>query len=148
MPPYTEQTIVHGGSQSMPLLYVNEGIVSNSEAKLTLTALRDWTVSGVGELSLWLQGDSANADEPLYVALANTAGAPAIVANDDSEVAKARGWRRWIIPLQAFSDQGINLTNVDQIAVGLGSRSGMAVVGGSGTMYIDDIRLYRPEQQP
>jgi hypothetical protein len=141
VPPYCEQTIVHGGSQSMPLLYVNEGIVSNSEAKLILTALRDWTVAGVGELSLWLQGESANADEPLYVALANTAGAPAIVANDDSEAALARGWTQWIIPLQAFADQGIILTNVDKITIGLGSKSGMAVVGGSGTIYIDDIRL-------
>jgi len=144
MPPYAEQTIVHGGSQSMPLLYVNEGAVSNSEATLTLTALRDWTVAGVGELSLWYRGNSANALEPLYVALANTAGAPAIVANDDAEAAKPAGWREWTIPLQAFTDQGINLTNVDQIAVGLGTKSGMTVVGGTGTMFIDDIRLYQP----
>ncbi len=144
MPPYAEQTIVHGGSQSMPLLYVNEGIVSNSEAELTLTALRDWTVAGVGQLSLWFHGDPANAAEPLYVALANTAGAPAIVANDDAEAAQSRGWRRWVIPLQTFADQGINLTNVDTITVGLGSKAGMASPGGSGTIYIDDIRLYRP----
>jgi hypothetical protein len=46
-------------------------------------------------------------------------------------------------PLQAFADQGVNLTDVDKIAIGLGSKSGMAASGGSGTMYIDDIRLYR-----
>jgi hypothetical protein len=33
---------------------------------------------------------------------------------------------------------------VDQIAIGLGTKSGMAAPGGSGTLYIDDIRLYRP----
>jgi len=43
MPPYAEQTIVHGGSQSMPLLYVNEAGVTNSEASMTLMAPRDWT---------------------------------------------------------------------------------------------------------
>ena len=53
-------------------------------------------------------------------------------------------WTQWCIPLQAFADQGINLTNVDQIAIGLGSQSGMTVAGGSGTMYFDDIRLYPP----
>jgi hypothetical protein len=147
MPPYAEQTIVHGGSQSMPLMYVNEGVVSNSEATLTLSAsggLRDWTVAGVEELSLWVRGNSGNALEPLYVALANTTGSPAIVANDDSEAAKPSGWKKWVIPLQAFADQGVNLTNVDTISIGLGTKSGMAVVGGTGTMYIDDIQLYRP----
>jgi hypothetical protein len=37
---------------------------------------------------------------------------------------------------------------VDKVAIGLGSKSGMAVTGGSGTVYIDDIRLYRAEPQP
>jgi hypothetical protein len=45
--------------------------------------------------------------------------------------------------LQAFADQGINLADVDKIAIGLGSKGG-AAAGGTGTMYIDDIRLYRP----
>jgi hypothetical protein len=143
LPPYAEQTVVHGGSQSMPLLYVNEAGVSNSEAELTLTAPRDWTIAGVGELSLWFQGKSANATEPMYVAISNSTGVPAIVVNEDALAAQARGWRKWAIPLQAFADQGINLTNVDKIAIGLGSKAG-ASTGGTGTMFIDDIRLDRP----
>jgi len=79
----------------------------------------------------------------MYVAVSNSAGAPAIIVNDDLEAAQARGWRQWRVPLHAFADQGINLTNVDKLGIGLGSKSGMAVVGGTGTMYIDDIRLYR-----
>jgi hypothetical protein len=142
MPSYVEQSIVHGGGQSMPLSYVNEAGVSNSEAALTLTAPRDWTIAGVEELSLWFQGKSANAVEPMYVAVANSAGAPALVAHDDPEAAQARGWRKWTIPLQAIADQGINLTNVDKIAIGLGSKAG-ASAGGSGTLFIDDIRLER-----
>ncbi|MHC4168826.1 MAG: LamG-like jellyroll fold domain-containing protein [Planctomycetota bacterium] len=43
VPPYAEQTIVHGGSQSMPLFYDNTGGVRNSEAELKLVAPRDWT---------------------------------------------------------------------------------------------------------
>jgi hypothetical protein len=144
VPPYCEQTIVHGGNQSMPLLYTNEAGVTNSEASLTLTAVRDWTAGGVVELSLWYRADLANAAEPMYVAIPNTPGAPAIVANDDAEAALARGWRELRVPLQAFADQGINLTNVDKFAIGLGSKAGLASSGGSGTIYIDDIRLYRP----
>ncbi|MFC1637274.1 hypothetical protein ACFL5Z_20840 [Planctomycetota bacterium] len=143
LPPYAEQTIVHGGGQSMPLLYVNEAGVTNSEVALPLTALRDWTVAGVGELSLWFRGDSGNAVEPLYVAISNSTGSPAVMAYDDPSAAQVNNWTKWRILLQAFADQGINLTNVDKIAVGLGSKGG-AAAGGTGTIFIDDIRLYRP----
>jgi hypothetical protein len=141
LPPYAEQNNIHGGSQSMPLLYTNEGSVTNSEASLTLAAARDWTQANVAELSLWFRGGSANAAEPLYVSVANTAGAPAVVAQDDLNAAQTGIWTQWIIPLQAIADQGITLTNVDKFAVGLGTKSGTAGPGGSGTIFIDDIRL-------
>jgi len=32
---------------------------------------------------------------------------------------------------------------VDKLAIGLGAKSGVAGTGGSGTIYIDDIRLHR-----
>jgi len=144
MPPYAEPTIVHGGAQSMPLSYTNEAGVTNSEATKTLAAPRDWTAAGVADLSLWFRGDSANAAEPLYVAISNSAGAPAVAGHDDPSAATAGTWTQWRISLQAFSDQGINLTDVDKIAIGLGDKAGMTAAGGSGTMYIDDIRLFRP----
>jgi hypothetical protein len=143
IPPYCEQAIVHGGSQSMPLFYTNEAGVTNSEVSMTLTAPRDWTLAGVVELSLWFRGSSNNATEPLYVSVANSGGAPSVVAHVDAGAAAIRSWTQWRIALQALSDQGINLGNVDKIAIGLGSKGG-AAAGGTGTMYIDDIRLCRP----
>jgi hypothetical protein len=127
----------------MPLLYVNEAGVTNSEASKILTAPRDWTQASVAELSIWFRGASANAAEPLYAAISNAAGAPAIVAYDDPAAATSSRWTEWRIILQAFADQGITLTNVDKIAIGLGSQSGLAAAGGTGTVYIDDIRLYQ-----
>jgi hypothetical protein len=147
LPPYCEQTIVHGGSQSMPLSYTNEAGVTNSEAVMTLTARRDWTQADVVDLSLWFRGGSSNADEPMYVALSNAAGAPAVAAYDDTGAAQISRWTQWIVPLQAFVDQGINLTDVERIAIGLGTKASMSGSGGSGTMYVDDIRLYRAEPQ-
>jgi hypothetical protein len=144
MPPYAEQTIIHGGAQSMPLTYENTFPVTNSEATLTLTTTRDWTAEGVADLSLWFRGGGANAAEPLYVAISNSTGAPAVVAHEDPTAAQKSAWTEWEIPLQTFADQGINLTNVDKIAIGLGTGANMPAPGGSGTMYIDDIRLYRP----
>jgi hypothetical protein len=53
------------------------------------------------------------------------------------------GWTEWNIDLQAFADQGVNLTNVDTITIGLGDRNN-PTAGGAGMMYFDDIRLYAP----
>ncbi|MBN1804046.1 MAG: hypothetical protein JW837_02225 [Sedimentisphaerales bacterium] len=57
VPPFAEQTIVHGGSQSMPFFYNNA--VGKSEATLTLTYPRNWNRYGIGILSLWFRGNPA-----------------------------------------------------------------------------------------
>jgi hypothetical protein len=151
---YMEETIVHGGGKSMPLVFDNnkQGYSKNSEVDLTLSMIRNWTEEGVTELSLWFYGDSANAVEPLYVAVSNSAGTPAVVVHDDPAAATVDTWTEWVIPLQVFADQGINLGDVDKIAIGLGTKGNMTAPGGSGKMYFDDIRLNRPapetEPQP
>jgi hypothetical protein len=141
LPPYTEQSIVHSGIQSMPLYYDNS--VGYSEATLTLTYPRDWTEKGVSTLTIWFRGNSDNAAETLYVALNGNV----IVTNDNPDAAQITTWTEWTIDLQAFADQGVNLANVNTIALGLGNKKN-PVAGGSGTMYFDDIRLYRPPPEP
>ncbi|MBC8472334.1 MAG: carbohydrate binding domain-containing protein [Planctomycetes bacterium] len=135
--PFAEQTIVHGGNQSMPMSYDNA--VGKSEATLTLTYPRDWTEDGVSTLSIWFRGNSDNAAEQMYVALNDSA----VVNHDNPDAAKIGSWTEWNIDLQAFADQGVNLTNVDTITIGLGNRTN-PTAGGSGMMYFDDIRLYAP----
>jgi hypothetical protein len=142
---YTEETIVHGGEQSMPYFYDNnkQGYSNYSEAELTLDNPRDWTQQGVDELVIWFRGDSSNDAEPLYVAVSNSTGEPAIVVYDDPAATKIGIWTEWIIDLQDLADQGIDLTDVDRIAIGVGTRGNTTTPGGSGKIYIDDIRLYQ-----
>jgi hypothetical protein len=139
-PPFAEQTIVHSGNQSMPFSYDNG--VGKSEATLTLTSNRDWTVNGVNRLTIWFRGSSSNAAEQMYVALNDSA----VVNHDNPDAAQTGSWTEWNIDLSApggFADQGVNLANVNTIALGLGNKKNPQA-GGSGTMYFDDIRLYRP----
>ena len=147
---YTEETIVHGGRQSMPLSYDNnkQGYSKYSEVELTLNRLRDWTENGVNTLTLWFIGDRGNATEPLYVAVSNSIGTLAVVVNDDPDAATIDIWTEWVIPLQTLAEKGIVLTNVDRIAIGLGTKGNMTIPGGSGKMFFDDIRLYRPAEEP
>jgi hypothetical protein len=106
-----------------------------SNVRTTGTVSAQWANQDIGIVS--------NAPEPLYVAVSNSAGQPAVVVHSDTNAATITTWTEWVIPLQSFADKGINLTNVDRIAVGLGTRGNMTTPGGSGKMYIDDIRLYR-----
>jgi len=107
-----------------------------SGVQITGTAGPQWANQDIGIAS--------NAAESLYVAVSNSAGAPAVVVHDDPAAANIATWTEWVIPLSAFADQGINLTNVDRIAIGLGTQGNMTVPGGAGKMYFDDIRLNQP----
>jgi len=131
-PPYAEQTIVNGGAQSMPYLYDNNN--KTSEATLTLVYPRDWTEGESTKLSLWFLGDSANAAEQMFVALNGTA----VVYHGDPAAAQTGSWTEWVIDLAEFV--GVDLTNVNTIAIGFGTKNSPAA-GGAGTMYFDDIRL-------
>jgi len=59
--PFYEETIVHSDNKSMPMYYDNA--VGISEATLTLSSQRDWTLRGAGELSLWFKGNPAGFSE-------------------------------------------------------------------------------------
>jgi len=133
-PPFAEQSIVHSENQSMPLSYDNSA-ANKSEATLSLTSNRDWTVKGVTTLTIWFRGSSANASEQMYVTLNGSAR----VDCDIPDAATLTKWTEWNIDLQAFADQGVNLTNVTSITLGLRS-----VTGGTGMLFFDDIRLYPP----
>ncbi|HNS23060.1 MAG TPA: LamG domain-containing protein [Sedimentisphaerales bacterium] len=56
-PPFAEQTIVHGGKQSMPFSYDNSKSPYYSEAEYTFDSVQDWTDYDVDMLSLWFRGN-------------------------------------------------------------------------------------------
>ena len=54
--PFAEQTILHGGKQSMPMEYNNVKTPFYSEAQRTLDTNQNWTTHGADTLSLWFRG--------------------------------------------------------------------------------------------
>jgi len=123
-------------AQSMPVSYDNAG--KTSEVTKTLTSRKDWTEQGVTKLVVWFSGDSANAADRMFVALGNT-----IVYHPDDAATQDGGWNEWVIDLQGFADQGVDLTNVGSITIGFGTRNAPVATGGTGMVEIDDIRLIR-----
>jgi len=134
--PTMEAEIVHGGSQSVPLMYDNS-VASLSEVTVNTSDLpigRDWTKGAPETLVLWFYGDPGNAaTERMYV---NVNGEKVVYPGDVADITRPI-WKQWNIDLAAL---GISLSNVTQLSIGF-ERTGAS--GGSGTVLIDDIMLYR-----
>ena len=129
-------------------VYIGLALTSHTNNATCEAQFSNVTTTGnvTGQWSNQDVGIASNDAEPLYVTVSNSTGNPAVVIHDDPAAANIDTWTEWVIPLSALADQGINLTNVDRIAIGLGTKGNMATPGGKGKMYIDDIRLYQPRE--
>ncbi|MFC1604587.1 PA14 domain-containing protein [Planctomycetota bacterium] len=137
-----------GTSQNIQMsanVYIGLALTSHDTALTCEAVFSNVTTSGTvsGQWTNQDIGIASNAAEPLYVAVSNSAGQPAVVVHDNPNAAQIDTWTKWVIPLQDIADQGINLVNVDRIAFGLGTRGNTTVPGGSGKMIFDDILLER-----
>jgi len=127
-------------------VYIGLALTAHDAALTCQAVFSNVTTTG-NVTGQWMHQDigiSSNDAEPLYIAVSNSTGAPAIVVHDDPAATQIDTWTEWVIPLSDFADQGIDLTNVDKIALGMGTKGNTTVAGGSGKMFFDDIRLYKP----
>jgi hypothetical protein len=127
-------------------VYVGLALTSHDTAEATEARFSNVTITG-SVSTQWEHRDigiPGNDPEPLYVALSNKTGTPAVVVHDDANASATDVWTEWIIDLSRFADQGVNLADIDKIAIGLGTAGSATATSGSGTLFIDDIRLLRP----
>jgi len=132
---YVETAIVHGGSQAMPFFYSNTGGATHSEGACTFAVPQDWTKAGVQTLTLWFYGDPNNAASQMYV---KVNGSKVLYDGNATNLA-LMSWQLWNIDLALF---GVDLQSVSSLAIGIDGS------GASGTLYFDDIRLYRLAPPP
>jgi len=121
---YTEETIVHSGSQSMPYNYGQNG-AAISEATLPIDA-QDWSENEVRSLSLMFYGNPDNTPGQMYVGINGSRIVDYPGTPDDM---KQSLWHTWQIDLQSHG-----ITTVNSLTLG--------IEGGAGTIFVDDIRLY------
>jgi hypothetical protein len=141
--PFAEQTVVHGGSQSMPIDYDNKKKPWYSESQRTWATPQDWTMKGADALTLYFQGEASNERDPLYVGIEDSAGRGAVVVHSDAEAVRATEWQTWHISLAEVRATGVNVAAVRKMVIGVGDRRN-AEAGGTGRLYFDDIRLTKP----
>jgi len=129
--PTMETGEVHSGLQSAPLEYNNTGTAALSEVTRTFTPAQDWTANGVKVLTLWFFGNPDNTPAQLYIKI-NGVQINYTGASDD--LSKAQ-WNQWDIDLSTVNT---NLQSVTSLTIGVQG------IGATGTILIDDIRLYVP----
>jgi len=125
--PFVELSIVHGGSQAMPLFYDNAG-VTVAEAVRTFDPPQDWTAHGVQSLALYFHGAEGNGGQP-YLKINGTR---VNYSGEATDIDKLQ-WQPWHVDLTGI---GVNLSSVSELVIGVEG------AGAAGTVYIDDIRLY------
>ncbi len=87
-------------------------------------------------------GMPINSPDNLYVIVEDSAGRTALLTNPDNPTAvQSPVWKQWSINLHAIADQGVNLQSIKSLTIGVGDKTG-ATVGGTGTIFIDDIGLH------
>jgi len=126
-------------------VYIGLALTSHNANAVCKAQFSDVRTSGTVTPTMWTQEAIgidmlSNDPEPMYVVLNDHA----VVYHDDPEAAQIDVWTDWNIDLQNFADKGVDLTDVDSIAIGFGDRDNPQA-GGKGKVYFDDIRLYRSE---
>ncbi len=125
-------------------VYVGLALTSHNNDETCEATFSNVTITGVVGPQ-WTNQDvgiASNDAEPMYVVVSNSSGEPVVVDYDDPAATQIGTWTEWVISLQDLADQGLNLNDVDRIAIGVGTKSNTTIPGGTGKMFFDDIRLY------
>jgi len=118
---------VFAGAQAMPIYYDNTLGSGRSEVERSFTPAEDWTVADVTTLVVHFRGEAGNTGQ-VYCKINGTR----VDYNGDPADISSFTWKAWEIDLASV---GVGLTNVTTLTLGIDA-------GGSGVLYIDDIRLY------
>jgi hypothetical protein len=131
-------------------MYVGLAVTSHESGVACDAVFSNVTSDGTGP---WLKQDigiTSNGAESMYVAISNNNGTTGTVYYDDNDNIDPNAtlidtWTEWNIDLKDFSDQGVDLTDVNDIAIGFGTKGNTTEPGPSGLIHIDNIRLNQPK---
>ena len=138
--PFAERSMVYSGRQSMPLEYNNVKAPFYSEAEREFAPVQDFTINDVSTLVLYVRGKPTNAAAPLSLGLEDASKRTALVTCPDPKAITTAKWTEWRIPLADFT--GVNATKIRKIYLRVGNK-GSSASGGSGQLYVDDIRVIK-----
>lgn len=128
-------------------LYIGLAVSSHNAGVACQARFSNVTTDATGQWAHQDIGLTSNQAQSMYLALSNKNRTTGTVYHEDPNAAIINTWTEWNIDLKDFRDQGVELSDVNSIAIGFGNKNNPAP-GGSGKMYFDDIRLYRARYVP
>jgi hypothetical protein len=133
--------LASGENQAMLFEFQNQYDPYFTEITRTFANPQDWTAQGVDELSLSFIGEHENAEHLMYLTLEDAAG-QSFRVETFTHACQSDSWRQWPIALVQFSDEGVDLTSVKKITIGLGDGTDSGQGGDDRDhIYIDQIIL-------
>ncbi len=147
--------MVRRGQQSMAYYYENASFEPfYSETQRLFDPPMDWTHTAGGEHRALLlhfrgsTGNPANPFEPLYVRVESAGQSHTVFYDRPSDLIwEGRAWQQWRIDFNDFSDNGVDLSAVTELVIGIGDEEGIPA-SGDGVIYVDDILLGTAEYLP
>lgn len=147
--------LADSGKQSMLLIYDNDGEIEFggetlqvqmfSEVYYPLTPAQDWTRNALAAFAVSVRGEPNNVlaqSDNLYMTISDAGGkSVTLTYNGQPDDLKTAAWSRWDIDLTTLSPADVDLTQVAQIALGIGSPDNPQA-GGQGTIHLDALRLH------
>jgi hypothetical protein len=138
-------------NMSLPM-YVGLALTSHNSGVACEAVFTNVTSDGTGPWTNQDIGLTSNEAAQMYVSISNNNGTTGTVYYDDNDNKDPNAtlidtWTEMNVDLKDFADQGVDLTDVNRITIGIGDKDNPQP-GGSGKMYFDDIRLYQPRYVP
>jgi hypothetical protein len=131
------------GTVCMGLYMVGRTQPGNGTAEFSHT-----TFNGSISAEWWVDNAwRGNSPEDIYVALEDANGITAVAVNPDPWAVNAADWTQWRIPLSEFITAGVNVKAIKRMYIGVGDRENPQP-GGSGMIWIDDLRVIRSTAGP
>jgi len=128
-------------------VYIGLALTSHDTGETCTAQFSDVTIAGTvtGQWQSQDIGIASNTADQLYVAVEDSAGKSAVVKHEDPNAVLLETWDEWNIDLKDFI--GVNMAAVKKMVIGVGDRINPQL-GGTGSLYVDDIRLYIPRCLP
>jgi hypothetical protein len=140
--PFCEQTIVHGGTQSMPFDYNNTEAPYYSEIEQEFPSAEGGGNYDIDTLVVWLRGQPTNSPGTFYVALKDTHGVVGVVSHPDPTILTLSKWTEWRIFMPDFMATGVDIMSVKNLMFGVGNPETPAA-DGAGLIWLDDIHAIK-----
>lgn len=139
----TGSTIAEEMMGQMKLDYSNGPSPKRSETIRTFVPDQDWDISDKAVFALSFRGNAANTANDLYVIISDGTTSLQIM-HPVSDVLTADYWQEWYIHTDDLRAASINPATITSLTIGIGDGQN----SGSGTVYIDDIRVYMSKCVP